>query len=127
MRTLITFAFAILLLTSCNDKPVYTKDVKLSARDTALTVVAYSHDWSKNDHRIASALRIVHDTLLPDPKDPVRNISTRDTSYQVYQTKILADSVTRKPKLDSLGKPITVYVLEGLPKSFLLQDYNKRY
>ncbi len=122
--TITTVAVYSIISCGSNSKQV-TK--KLFTRDSTLTVIQYSYNWTINDHRTSVAMRIEYDTLTPDTANPTKNVWSRYQEYQVPIPAPVLDSVTKKPKRDGLGREVQELKWAVLPKDLLLVDYNKNY
>lgn len=112
---MIVFAFA-----ACENVKV-TAVPAAKDREVFTTAISYVYDWKTNDHRIATALKLVIDTMLPGA-----TVKTRETFYFPYETLLLIDSVTAKPVIDSTtGIQKRVFRAFALPKESVLQDFNQ--
>jgi|SRR5215204_5510520 len=88
-------ALSILAVTSCNQQS--TSKGYGTGLDTTRTIVLYTHSPVENAYKVASAVRVSYDTIMPDPKDKTKNIPTRDTFYNIRITE---------PRTDSMGAVI---------------------
>lgn len=114
---------ALLFLISCGGKSISKTS---HTNDTTWTTIDAAINWQQNQYATTTAIRIVKDTLFPDPDDKTKNISQLDTAYYVPRMEPIPDS-TGKPKLDTAGKPITTIVWYQLPRELILQDFNKKW
>ncbi len=107
MKKLTTICCALsIILLSCQQNP----EVKQGKRDTSFTVITYANDWTKDDYRTLTAVRISYDTLMEKRDSSAAAIritkeQVHDTAYFVRVDAGKPDSIAGQPILDSLGKP----------------------
>jgi hypothetical protein len=100
--------------------------------DTCWTAIMYAFDWNNNDHRPATARRIIQDVYKLVPVDSSGGEVTskkrwvKDTTYLVPLFDPVMDSLKR-PLKTITGKDSTKLIWAKLPMEFLLVDYNKRF
>lgn len=132
-KTISIFALASTLVLSCVKEPGTGTGhgPELPARDSVWTVVLFEADWTRGDYRIATARRIVYDTVKSAVTDSTGGKivqefrKVRDTAYYVLVQDTVRDEAGR-PIIDPTTlKPKLGLFLPFLPKERLLQDYNK--
>lgn len=125
------FIVAFIIFNSCGQKgdSGYVK----SKADTTFTWITFvaPMDWEKplniiHQSYTVGALRYTKDTAYYDTanENSVKRLWKRDTSYSITYTHQLFDTSTKKPLLDTSGKPKVEYYVLKVPKQVILQDYN---
>lgn len=118
--------FISFLLASCGS--TYIKSDSHNKNDTTFTVIIYSFDWTKNDHRVTTAKRVIKDSFELQRADTTKNGITQKREWE-KDTAYLVPIVDSTSSLDSLKRPVKKAELRWvqLPKELLLQDYNKNF
>lgn len=122
MKQLLHLLLTIIIF-SCGDKNVTAKK---QLPDTTITTIQTKLNWMINDYRTTTAIRLVKDSLRPDPSDKTKNIFFVDTSYYIPLQVPMRDSLN-KVILDANNKPIPIVIWEYLPDSLVKSDWNEHW
>jgi hypothetical protein len=120
---ILIFVFVTYLLQNCSNSDSGHHE----KTDSTYTALLYFSS-SNFDFTVTTAKRyvITHKVIDTTDKSSPKYTWRTDTAYLVPVKVAVLDSL-KKPKLDSLGKPVYSIQLAQLPKEFLIQDFNKDY
>jgi len=119
---------APLCLASCSSKTVQTEP-STPHSDTSKTVALYATPAPQHYLMVDYVYKIVRDTfalVFDSTKNVYVKKWVKDSVYFAPTPVPLLDSL-RKPKLDSLKRPLYTTEYTPLPANFIVKDFNKRF